>query len=380
MSGAYLDNSATTRPDPRVVEVVLRSFREAYGNPSSLHASGRFARRAVDDAREKIAAALGAGESEIIFTSGATEANNLVLRGVCAGRGKHVVTSRVEHPSLLEPCSRLEKEGREISLVSVDGEGRVDAAEIQSALRPGTALVSIMWANNEVGTIQPLLEIAANKKTLLHSDAAQALGKVPISLEGIDLLTFSGHKIHGPKGIGGLFVRKGTRLEPFLLGGGQESGRLGGTENVALIAGLAEAVDIAVKELPENRVRMEEARRRLVECIQTVPGATLLGSGEGRLPNILNVRFEGVDAEAMVLAFDVEGIHVSSGSACASLGTEPSHVLLAMGLSREEAKTSLRFSVAADTREEELDHAVETIPRVISRLRSVSPSFGEGKK
>ncbi len=372
MKTAYLDNSATTRLDPRVQEVILKTFSDVYGNPSSLHGPGRAARRTVDNARERIAGLLGVDEKEILFTSGATEANNLVFQGLPENRGKHIVTTRVEHPSVSEVCSSLEKHGWEITRLPVNREGRVQPADLLSAVRSDTALVSVMWANNEVGTIQPLDEIAGKVQVPLHSDAAQALGKTPVSLEGMDFLTFSGHKLHGPKGIGGLFHRKGTHLKPLLLGGGQEFEKRGGTENVALIAGFAEAMDLSVRNQSENRRKMADARDKLAGCLRGLPDVSILGAESNGLPNILNACFDGADAEALVLALDAEGVHVSSGSACSSLSTEPSPVLLAMGFSIEEAKTSLRFSVAADTAAEEIEHAMEVIPRIVKRLRGYS--------
>lgn len=379
---AYLDNAATTRMSADVRFAVDTALRGTFGNPSSLHSAGRAARRSVEDARERIAAALGADPKEILFTSGATESDNLALFGVCEalrGRGNHVVTSAVEHPAVLEACRALERRGFAVTRVAVDGQGRVDPAAVEEAVTPRTILISIMWVNNEVGTVQPIAEIARRKRALLHTDAAQAVGKTPVPLNGIDLLTFSGHKIHGPKGIGGLFVRKGTPLEPFLVGGGQEFEKRAGTENVPWIAGLACALEGAVRRRPEDTARMESLRERLHRGLERIPDVYENGHPTERAPGILNVSFEGVDGEAVVLALDAEGICVSTGSACASLGSEPSHVLRAMGLSPDRIRASVRFSVASDTIDEEIELAERIVPGVIERLRRISPAYGGAK-
>lgn len=371
MTSAYLDNAATTRLHPEVRAAMEPFFGPVFGNPSSLHAAGRAARKAIEDARESIAARLGADPREIFFTSCATEANNWALFGVVeAMRGSRVATSSIEHPSILEACRVLERRGVSVTRLSVDRHGRVDPGSL-----PDADLVSIMWANNEVGTLQPIAEIARQRRALLHTDAAQALGKVPVSLEGIDLLTFSAHKIHGPKGVGGIFVRKGTPIAPLLVGGGQEFEKRAGTENVAMIVGLARAVDLAVRDRERNAARMESLRHRLLRGFEAIPHVSVNGHPTDRLPGILNVSFEGVDGEAVILALDAEGVCVSTGSACAALGTEPSHVLRAMGLSPDLTRASIRFSVAADTTDEEIDRALETVPRVVDRLRRLSPVY-----
>lgn len=351
MKTAYLDNAATTRLDPRVREAMEPAFGPLFGNPSSLHAAGRAARKAIEDARERIAARLGCDPKEILFTSCATESNNLALHGRTG-----VAVSAVEHPSVIEAA-------RGATILPVDETGRI--REIPSA-----PFVSVMLANNEVGTIQPIAEIAKAKRGLLHVDAAQALGKIPVSLDGIDLLTFSGHKIHGPKGIGGLFVRKGTPLTPMLMGGGQEFEKRAGTENVALILGLARSVELCD---PRN---LEALRARLWKGLSQLPDVHLNGHPTERLPSILNVSFDGVDGEAAILALDAEGVQVSTGSACASLSMEVSPVLRAMGLTPERARASIRFSVSWDTREEEIDLALEKVPKVIGRLRAISANYG----
>lgn len=354
MKTAYLDHAATTRLDPEVRAAMEPAFGPLFGNPSSLHAAGRAARKAIEDARERIADRLGADPKEILFTSCATESNNLALHG-----RNDVAISAVEHPSVTEAA-------RGAKIIPVDGTGRI--REI-----PAAPFVSVMLANNEVGTVQPIAEIAKAKRGLLHVDAAQALGKIPLSLEGIDLLTFSAHKIHGPKGIGGLFVRKGTPLSPILSGGGQEFEKRAGTENVALILGLARAVELC---RPENAARMEAHRARLWAGLSKLPDVHLNGHPSERLPSILNVSFDGVDGEAVILALDAEGVYVSTGSACASLSMEVSPVLRAMGLSPERARAAIRFSISWDTRDEEIDLALEKVPKVIERLRAISANYG----
>lgn len=363
---AYLDNAATTRLDPEVRAAMEPALGAVFGNPSSLHSAGRAARKLVEDARERVAASLGCDPREIVFTSCATEANNLAILGAPEGE---VVTTAVEHPSVLEACARR---GR-VRSVGVDETGRVSAGAVSAAVTAKTALVSVMAANNEVGTVQPVGEIAKGR-ALLHVDAAQALGKIPVPLEGVDLLTFSAHKIHGPKGIGGLFVRRGTPLRAQIVGGGQEFERRAGTENVALILGLAKAVELAVRNRERNARRMEELRGRL-RALERLPDVRVHGHPTHRLPGLLNLAFEGVDGEALILALDAEGVCVSTGSACASLSLEPSPVLRAMGVPPAIARGSVRFSVAADTSDEEVALALEKVPKVVERLRRISPAY-----
>jgi len=371
----YLDNAASTKIHPEVLAAMGSCLEAESGNPSSLHAAGRRARKAVEDARETVAACLGADPKEIVFTSGATESNNLAIAGAAEalhGRGDHVVTSAIEHPCVLESCARLERRGFRVTRVPADRQGIVDPAELARALTPSTILVSLMSVNNEVGTVQPLREIReACRGILLHTDAAQAAGKVPLDLRSCDLMTLSAHKIHGPKGVGILRVRKGAPLAPLLVGGGQEFERRAGTENVAGIVGGAAALKIACRDLEANAKRMEALRDRLEESLGRIPGTRVNGRRERRAPHLLNVSFEGVDGEAAILALDAEGLCVSSGSACASLSREPSPVLRSMGLSVEEARGSLRFSVSALTTAEEIGAALKIVPRVISRLRRI---------
>lgn len=365
----YLDNAATTRLLPEVKEAMDRA---APGNPSSIHAAGRAARKQVEDARETIAEIVGSDPKEVLFTSGATEANNLAILGTVE-RGRHVVTTAVEHPSVLEASAALE--GSEVTRVPVDGEGRVDPKEVERAITPRTQLVSVMLGNNEVGTVQPvreLAEIARTRKVLFHVDAAQACGKMRLRLEG-DLLTLSAHKMHGPKAVGALVVRRGTRLRPQLFGGGQEFERRAGTENIAGILGMARAQELADRNLDARVALMERLRDRLREGLSRIPDVRFNGSRRASMPHILNASFRGVDGEAVIIALDAEGICVSSGSACASQSLEPSHVLVAMGLSAEEARGSVRFSFGADSTEADVEAALAVVPRVVERLRKISP-------
>ena len=369
----YLDNAASTRLS-REVHAAMTPFLEgAGGNPSSPHAAGRHARKAVEDAREVTAGCLGADPKEIVFTSGATESNDLAIRGVAdalASKGRHLVTTAVEHPSVAECCARLEKRGFRVTRIPVDRHARVDPRDVAKAITPETILVSIMAVNNEVGTVQPMGAIReAAQGVLLHSDGAQAVGKVPIETLHADLLTFSAHKFHGPKGVGGLRVRTGTPLAPRHVGGGQEFERRAGTENVAGIVGLAEALRRAVGTFPSAALR-----DRLQAGLEKIGSVRVLGHPEHRAPHLLNVIFEQIDGEAAILALDAEGICVSAGSACASLSLEPSPVLRAMGFEPDLARGSMRFSLSTLTTAQEIDEAIEIVPRVIERLRKISPA------
>ncbi len=371
----YLDNASSTRILPEVRSAMQPFLEETYGNPSSPHAAGRAARKALEDARERVARTLGAAPREIVFSSGATESNALAILGAAEAlreKGDHVVTTEVEHPSVLESFARLERRGFRVTRVPVDGRGLVDPARVAAAVSPRTVLVSVQWVNNETGAVQPIAEIrAALGRVLLHSDAAQAAGKVPLDVPGVDLLTLSAHKIHGPKGTGALRVRKGTPLSPQLSGGGQEFERRAGTENVAGAVGLSEALAVAVRDLGPNGARMERLRAKLLGGLSALGGLRVHGPEERRAPHLLNVSFDGVEGEALVLALDAEGVCVSSGSACASLAAEPSHVLRAMGLAPEEVRGALRFSVSALSRDEEVDAAAAAAARALARLRKL---------
>ena len=368
----YLDNAATTRIRPEVRAAMEPFLDREFGNPSSLHAAGRRARRALEDAREAVAARLGGDPKEIVFTSGATESNALALAGVAEalrGRGDHLVTSAVEHPSVLETFARLEKQGWRVTRVGVDGTGLVDPAQVAAAVTPRTVLVSIMTVNNEVGAVQPIAEIRkAVPGVVLHTDAAQAFGKVPVNARDVDLLTVSAHKIHGPKGIGGLWIRKGTPFAAQLVGGGQEFERRAGTENIAGAVGLAAAMSGIGDPAP-----MGELRDRLQRGLQKIGDVNVAGPEVRRAPHLLNVSFHGVDGEAAILAMDAAGLCVSSGSACASGSTKPSHVLQAMGMPADVSKSSVRFSLSSLTTVEEIDAAIDIASKVVARLWKISP-------
>ncbi|HLY74560.1 MAG TPA: cysteine desulfurase family protein [Planctomycetota bacterium] len=372
----YLDNAATTRMKPEVRAAMEPFLDREFGNASSLHAAGRRARRALEDARETVAACLGAQPQEIIFTAGATESNALAILGAAEAlraQDAHAITSEIEHPSVLEAVARLESQGWRVTRVPVDGEGLVDPALVAKALTPQTALITVMSLNNEVGSVQPL---AAIRKIapgiILHTDAAQSVGRIPVGVRGLDLLTFSAHKMHGPKGVGGLWVRKGTPLAAQLRGGGQEFEKRAGTENVAGIVGLAAAMKLACAGQAADSARMELQRERLRRGLEDLGGVRVSGPRERRSSHILNIAFEGVDGEAAILSLDAAGVCVSSGSACASLSRQPSHVLRAMGVPADVSRGSLRFSLSSLTTDEDIDAALECVPAVIRRLRKIS--------
>ncbi len=373
----HLDNAATTRLRPEAREAMLRA---PYANPSSIHAAGRAARKALEDAREEIAAAYGGDPKGLVFTSGATEADNLAVFGVAealAAKGRHLVVSTVEHPAVLEAAEKLEKSGHEVSRAPVGPDGRVDVAAFAKLLRPDTVLACVMAGNNETGALQPVAELAAlcrGRGVLLHVDAAQPPGKVPFRFEG-DLVTLSAHKMHGPRGIGALWVRPGTPLVPRQLGGGQEFELRAGTENVEGALGFAAAVRHGERDLAEGAARMERLRAKLLAGLEAKAAPLRVhGPARERMPHVLNVAFPGADGEAIVVALDAKGIGVSSGSACASQSLVPSHVLRAMGLTAEETRSSVRFSLALDTTEAEIDAALAAVPGVVARLRALAPA------
>ncbi len=379
----YLDNAAAARLDPRVEEAMRPFFREAFGNPSSVHAAGREVRRAVEDAREIIAAAIGGAPRELVFTSGGTEADNLALRGIVRpGRPRHVVVGAVEHPAVLATAAALEKEGHAVTRVPATAEGIIDPAAVRAAMRPETALVSVMLANNETGAVQPVAQIARvahEGKALLHNDAAQAFGKIPVDVRalGVDLLTISAHKIHGPKGCGALWVRQGVWFDPILHGGPHEFARRAGTENVPGIVGFAKAVELALAAMPEAAPEMADLRDRLeAGILASVPGATVNGPRDPawRLPNLLNVGIEGAEGQALLIHLDEAGICVSSGSACESASLEPSPVLLAMGRTEEQASNALRFSLSRETTPAEIERVLTVLPGIVERVRAITPS------
>jgi len=381
MKTIYFDNNATTRVDERVLEEMRPLFCELYGNPSSMHTFGGQTGRRIHHAREQVAALLGCEPSEIVFTSGGTESDNAAIKGALAAQPhkRKVITTRVEHPAVLSVCRDLENHGYTVVELSVDRQGRLDPAELQEQIDADTALITIMYANNETGTIFPIdriAELAADKDVAFHTDAVQAVGKIPLnlSMSNIDLLSLSGHKLHGPKGIGVLYVRKGTRLAPFMLGGHQEAGRRAGTENVPGIVGLGKACELAARSFKEENSRVRYLRDKLEKAIlKKCPDCRLNGDPENRLLNTCNISFEYIEGEAILLMLDKYGICASSGSACTSGSLEPSHVLRAMGVPFTAAHGSIRFSLSRYNTEEEVDYTIEKLPPIVNQLRQLSP-------
>jgi len=378
----YLDNNATTRVAPEVVEAMEPYFHDLYGNPSSMHTFGGQVRKAVERAREQVAALLGADPSEIVFTSCGTESDNAAIRGTIealAGRKHHIITTRVEHPAVRSVSRYLANNGYRLTELPVDREGLLDLGMLEEAITDDTAIVSIMWANNETGVIFPIEEIAdicRRKGVVFHTDAVQAVGKIPIDLgkTPVDLLALSGHKLHAPKGVGVLYIRKGTRCAPFILGGHQENGRRAGTENVPYIVGLGRAAELAADHMEEEMTRVRALRDRLEEGIlDSCPDCSVNGSREHRLPNTTNVGFEYVEGESILLMLDDLGICASSGSACTSGSLEPSHVLRAMGVPFTRAHGSIRLSLSRYNTDEDVDYVLEHLPGIIHRLRELSP-------
>lgn len=378
----YADNAATTAVSEEVLEAMLPYFREGYGNASSIYKLGRDAQRAVEDAREKVAKALGAEPREIYFTSCGSEADNWAIKGTAelmAKKGKkHIITSVFEHHAVLHTTEYLEKHGFEVTYIPVSDKGLIDPEDIKNAIREDTALVTIMYANNEIGTIQPIEEIAAichEKGVIFHTDAVQAVGHVDIDVhkQGIDMLSLSGHKIHAQKGIGALYIRKGLTLPNLIHGGGQERGKRAGTENVPAIVGLGVAIEAATRNISEKNVGITKQRNKLIDGILTLPYTRLNGDRDKRLPGNLNISIEGIEGESLLLMLDMYGICASSGSACTSGSLDPSHVLLSIGLKHEVAHGSLRLSIEDDVTDEDVDYILDVIPKVVSRLREMSP-------
>ncbi|MGA3294037.1 MAG: cysteine desulfurase family protein [Candidatus Acidiferrales bacterium] len=386
----YLDYNATTPVDPAVRDAMLPFLGENFGNAGSVHSAGQRARAAVDAARESVAALIGAKPSEIVFTSGGTEADNLAIFGsigdsvaVSQKPRKHVITTAIDHHAVLHSCEELERQGIDVTFVPVgrgpDSQGVIDPEEIRRALRPETALITVMHANNELGTIQPVEEIAriaAEAGVRFHCDAVQSAGKVPLDVNrlGVDLLSISAHKFCGPKGVGALYVRTGTSLAPRFFGGHAERDRRPGTENVPGIVGIGKAAELARKLLPEESVRIAALRDRLESALLArIPAVRVNGDRTRRVPNTTNLSFAGAGGEALLIALDLQGVECSTGAACSSGSTEPSHVLLASGLSRDDARSSLRFSLGRPTTAAEIDRAIEIIPGVIERIRALSP-------
>lgn len=390
MKQIYLDHAATTPVDPRVLEVMLPYFEESFGNPSSIHSFGRQNRKVIEDARTVIAEGIGATEPrEIIFTGSGSESDNLALRGVAVSyrsRGNHIITSAIEHHAVYDTCKALEKQGFELTIVPVNSEGIVNPDDVIDALTDRTILVSIMHANNEVGTIQPIATIGKllrERNVLFHTDAVQTVGSIPVNVKelAVDLLSMSAHKFYGPKGVGALYVRKGVKLEPLIYGGGQERNRRAGTENIAGIVGMAKALKLANMELTQNQERIGALRDYLIDSVLSrFEHVRLNGDRYRRLPGNANFSFEYIEGESLLLNLDLKGIAASSGSACTSGSLEPSHVLLAMGICHEIAHGSLRLTLGKSTTKEEIDYLLEVLPEIVAKLRAMSPLYNSERK
>jgi cysteine desulfurase len=381
MHRVYLDNNATTPVLPEVFEAMRPFFGERFGNASSIHHHGQETRAAVEDARESVADLLGCSRSEIVFTSGGTESDNLAIAGWVAA-GDHVITSSVEHHAVLHACKHLEKIGCEVTILPVDGRGLIDPSDVRRALRPNTKLISVMMANNETGVLQPVEEIgkiASEANVLFHTDAVQAAAKVRISVRqiGCDALSISGHKIHAPQGVGALYVKKGTRIQPLFHGGRHERSRRAGTENVPGIVALGKAAQLAKEGLDRRDDEKTAAMRDRLEqgILAQVDEAGVNGEGATRVPNTTNLHFDHIEGEAMVIALDLKGLAVSTGAACSSGAIEPSHVLIAMGLRPDQARASIRFSLGKQTTEADIDFALAVVPETVARLREISPRY-----
>lgn len=382
MDRIYLDYAATTPTDPEVLKTMLPYFSDTFGNPSSIHSYGQEAQGAIEEARAKVAKLIGARSEEIVFTSGGTESDNFAVKGAAyanESKGKHIITSTIEHHAVMEPCKFLQKRGWSVTYLPVDEYGMVDPGDVKKALTDKTILISVMHANNEVGTIEPVAEIgkiAREAGVLFHSDAVQTVGHIPIDVNelGVDLLSMSAHKLYGPKGVGAIYIRKGSRLTPHMHGGEQEKRRRASTENVPGIVGFGKAAELVLQDLTPEMTRLTKLRDRLIKGIlEQIDNVCLNGHPQKRLPNNVNVSIDYVEGESMLLTLDMEGICASTGSACSSASLEPSYVLLAMGLSHEQAHSSLRFSLGKWTKEEDISRLLEVLPRVVTKLRAMSP-------
>lgn len=384
MQRIYLDHSATTPVHPEVAEAMLAVLKDKFGNPSSIHGFGREAREAVERARDQVAALIGARSEEIIFTSGGTEADNLAIIGAAYAyrdRGQHMVTSKIEHHAVLDAFKFLEKQGFEVTYLPVDRYGQVSVELFREAMRDDTILVSLMHANNEVGTIQPIAEIGRltrERGVLFHTDAVQTVGRIPVDVKAlnVDLLTLSAHKFYGPKGVGALYLRRRVKIQPLVHGGGQERKYRSGTENVPGIIGLGRAAELAAAEMPQRAAYLTELGRTLAERILSeIPDVILTGHPQERVPGHVSVCFAGVEGESLLIKLDLEGIAASSGSACTSGSLEPSHVLLALGLPHEVAHGSLRLTLGKDNTPSEVERVMEKLPRIVEELRAISPLY-----
>lgn len=390
----YMDYAATTYTKPEVVEAMMPYFTNFYGNPSSIYSISRETKKAIDKARAQVAKAINAEPQEIYFTGGGSEADNWAIKGIARAyqnKGNHIITTKIEHHAVLHTCEYLEKNGFEVTYLDVDAEGLVRLEDLKAAIKPTTILVTIMTANNEIGTIQPIKEIGEickERKIFFHTDAVQAIGHIEMDVKdmNIDALSLSGHKIYGPKGVGVLYLRKGIKIHNLIHGGAQERNRRAGTENVAGIVGLGKAIEMAVENLQEERARLTYLRDKLIKGLrEAVPYSKLNGAtGEKRLPGNVNMSFEFIEGESVLLMLDAKGICASSGSACTSGSLDPSHVLLSIGLPHEVAHGSLRLTMGSGTTEEEVDYVIETVPAIVERLRDMSPLYdsfinGNGK-
>ncbi len=382
MRRIYLDHMSGMPIDKRVLDVMRPYLDTHYGNPSSTHGFGNEARQAIDDARNKVATLVGAETKEILFTSGGTESNNLAIKGVAyrnKNKGNHIITSSIEHMSVINPCKDLSKQGFNVTYLPVDPYGTVDVEALKDAVTDKTILVSIMYANNEIGTIEPISEISEivhDKGGLLHVDAVAAAGQIRIEVQkdNIDLLSLSSNDLYGPRGTGALYVKTRTRIQPIVLGGGQERGIRSGTENVVGIAGMGAAAELATSEIPLEVARLTKLRDRFIqELLESIPKSYLNGHPTKRLPNNVNIRFSYIEGESLLLSLDMEGVAASSGSACTSKTLEPSHVLLATGLKHEEAHGSLLFTLGRQNTDEDVTYVVELLPGIVKRLRAISP-------
>ena len=386
MERIYLDNAATTRVRPEVAEAVLPAMTETYGNASSVHSFGREAKKAMEKARAQVAAAIGAKKEEIYFTAGGSEADNWAIKGAAHAlrrKGLHIITTAIEHHAVLHTCQALEKEGFEVTYLPVDEYGLVTPEQVEAAIRPDTILVTIMAANNEIGTIEPIAEIGAvcrAHKVLFHTDAVQAVGHMPLDVAAmqIDMLSLSGHKFYAPKGVGALYIRTGVRIENLIEGGAQERNRRAGTENVPAIVGMGKAIELITAEMAEENARISGLRDRLIAGIlDAIPESRLNGHPTKRLPGNVNVSIRYIEGEALLLSLDMAGIAASSGSACTSGSLDPSHVLLAIGLPHEIAHGSLRLTIGRDNTQDEIDRVLEELPKIVSRLRAMSPLYDD---
>ncbi len=382
MKNVYLDNSATTKTDEEVVKAMFPYLSDNYGNPSSIYSIGQTARKAVEESRETVASILNCSPNEIYFTSGGSESDNTIIKGIAysyKNKGNHIITSKIEHPAVLETCKQLEKEGFEVSYINVDANGIVDLKELEEAITPSTILISIMFANNEIGTIEPIKEIGQIAKShgvIFHTDAVQAVGSINIDVQdmNIDSLSLSAHKFYGPKGVGALYVRKGVKFTKYINGGHQEKNKRAGTENVAGIVGLAKALEISHKDMEKHNKQIKELRDYYVQEVkQKIPYIKINGDLEKRLPGNSNISFRFIEGESLLLNLDLKGICASSGSACTSGSLDPSHVLLAIGLPHEIAHGSLRISIGKYNTKEEIEYTVSCLTEIVQRLRDVSP-------